>query len=40
MPERAIELASYHARLGCVVAGMGLALLLGSVPTTFRRESV
>ena len=27
MPERTIELASYHAMLGCVVAGMGIALL-------------
>jgi DNA-binding transcriptional LysR family regulator len=35
MPERTIELASYHAMLGCVVAGMGIALIPRSVLTTF-----
>ena len=35
MPERTIELGSYHAMLGCVVAGMGVALLPKSVLTTF-----
>jgi DNA-binding transcriptional LysR family regulator len=35
MPERAIELNSYHSMLGCVVAGMGIALLPKSVLTTF-----
>jgi DNA-binding transcriptional LysR family regulator len=35
MPERMIELGSYHAMLGCVVAGMGIALLPRSVLTTF-----
>ena len=35
MPERTIELASYHAMLGCVVAGMGAALLPKSVLGTF-----
>ena len=35
MPERIIELGSYHAMLGCVVAGMGVALLPRSVLTTF-----
>ena len=35
MPERMIELASYHAMLGCVVAGMGVALIPKSVLTTF-----
>jgi DNA-binding transcriptional LysR family regulator len=35
MPERTIELGSYHAMLGCVVAGMGAALLPRSVLTTF-----
>jgi DNA-binding transcriptional LysR family regulator len=43
MPERTIELASYHAMLGCVVAGMGIALIPKSVLTTFperRRLSV
>lgn len=35
MPERTIELASYHAMLGCVVAGMGIALIPNSVLTTF-----
>jgi len=35
MPERVIELGSYHAMLGCVAAGMGVALLPRSVLTTF-----
>lgn len=35
MPERTIELGSYHAMLGCVAAGMGIALLPKSVLTTF-----
>ncbi len=35
VPERTIELGSYHAMLGCVVAGMGVALLPRSVLTTF-----
>src|SRR5215470_6338516 len=35
MPERIIELGSYHAMLGCVAAGMGVALLPRSVLTTF-----
>jgi len=35
MPERTIELGSYHSMLGCVVAGMGVALLPRSVLTTF-----
>jgi DNA-binding transcriptional LysR family regulator len=35
MPERTIELGSYHAMLGCVVAGMGIALLPRSVLSTF-----
>jgi DNA-binding transcriptional LysR family regulator len=35
MPEKIIELGSYHAMLGCVVAGMGVALLPKSVLTTF-----
>jgi DNA-binding transcriptional LysR family regulator len=35
MPERTIELGSYHAMLGCVVAGMGIALLPESVLSTF-----
>ncbi len=35
MPERTIELGSYHAMLGCVLAGMGIALLPESVLTTF-----
>jgi DNA-binding transcriptional LysR family regulator len=30
-PERTIELGSYHAMLGCVIAGMGAALLPRSV---------
>jgi DNA-binding transcriptional LysR family regulator len=35
MPARIIELSSYHAMLGCVAAGMGVALLPKSVLTTF-----
>ena len=35
MPERTVELGSYHAMLGCVVAGMGIALLPKSVLSTF-----
>jgi DNA-binding transcriptional LysR family regulator len=35
VPERVIELGSYHAMLACVVAGMGIALLPRSVLTTF-----
>jgi DNA-binding transcriptional LysR family regulator len=35
MPERIVELGSYHAMLGCVAAGMGIALLPKSVLTTF-----
>jgi DNA-binding transcriptional LysR family regulator len=35
MPERTVELGSYHAMLGCVAAGMGIALLPRSVLSTF-----
>ena len=35
MPERTVELGSYHAMLGCVLAGMGIALLPESVLATF-----
>lgn len=35
IPERTIELGSYHAMLGCVVAGMGIAMLPKSVLSTF-----
>ena len=35
MPERTIEIASYHAMLGCVVAGMGISLIPKSVLATF-----
>lgn len=35
MPERIVELGSYHAMLGCVAAGMGIALLPRSVLTAF-----
>jgi DNA-binding transcriptional LysR family regulator len=35
MPERTIELGSYHAMLACVVAGMGVALMPKSVLDTF-----
>ena len=35
MPARTIEMSSYHAILGCVVAGMGIALMPRNVLTTF-----
>jgi hypothetical protein len=35
LPERVIEIGSYHAMLGCVLAGMGAALLPRSVLETF-----
>ncbi len=35
MPERMTELGSYHAMLGCVLVGMGVALLPRSVLGTF-----
>jgi DNA-binding transcriptional LysR family regulator len=35
IPERTIELGSYHAMLGCVTAGMGAELLPRSVLRTF-----
>jgi DNA-binding transcriptional LysR family regulator len=39
MPERVIELGSYHAMLGCVLAGMGIALLPECVlPTVYERK--
>lgn len=35
MPERTVELGSYHAMMGCVAAGMGAALLPKSVLCSF-----
>ena len=35
LPERIIELTSYHAMLGCILAGMGISLLPRSVLATF-----
>lgn len=35
LPERTIELGSYHAMMGCVTAGMGAALLPRSVLDSF-----
>jgi DNA-binding transcriptional LysR family regulator len=35
LPERIIEMSSYHAMLGCIVAGMGISLLPRSVLATF-----
>jgi DNA-binding transcriptional LysR family regulator len=35
MPERTIELTSYHAMLGCIVVGMGISVLPRSVLSTF-----
>jgi DNA-binding transcriptional LysR family regulator len=34
MPERIIEMSSYHAMLGCAIAGMGIALLPRMVLST------
>lgn len=34
-PERIIELGSYHAILGCCIAGMGVALLPAAVLDTY-----
>jgi DNA-binding transcriptional LysR family regulator len=39
LPDRVVELASYHAILGCVVAGMGVALLPRSVLDTFPQQA-
>ena len=35
MPDRIVEISSYHAMLGCVVAGMGISLLPRMVLGTF-----
>ena len=35
MPERIIEMTSWHAILGCTAAGMGVAILPKMVLTTF-----
>jgi DNA-binding transcriptional LysR family regulator len=35
MPERIVEITSYHAMLGCIAAGMGVALLPRMVLSTF-----
>jgi DNA-binding transcriptional LysR family regulator len=35
MPDRIIEITSYHAMLGCVVAGMGISLVARMVLSTF-----
>lgn len=35
MPDRVIEMGSYHAMLGCVVAGMGISLLPRAVLEAF-----
>src|SRR2546429_1537294 len=35
MPGRIVEITSYHAMLGCAVAGMGIALMPRNVLTTF-----
>ena len=37
MPERIIEITSYRAMLGCVVAGMEISLLPRMVLSTFLR---
>ncbi|USG60568.1 LysR substrate-binding domain-containing protein [Sneathiella marina] len=35
LPERVIEMGSYHAMLGCALAGMGAALMPKSILSTF-----
>jgi DNA-binding transcriptional LysR family regulator len=35
MPERTIEMSSYHAMLGCIAAGMGISLMPRAVLSTF-----
>ena len=35
MPERIVEITSYHAMLGCAVAGMGISLMPRNVLSTF-----
>jgi DNA-binding transcriptional LysR family regulator len=35
MPDRIVEIGSYHAMLGCAVAGMGISLLPRNVLATF-----
>jgi len=39
-PARTIELGSYHAMLSCVIAGMGAALLPGSILDTFSQAEL
>lgn len=39
VPERIIEMSSYHAMLGCAVAGMGVALMPKSVLDTYSERS-
>lgn len=38
-PDRVVEMASYHAILGCAVAGMGVALLPKSVLDTYAERA-
>ena len=38
-PERVIEMSSYHAMLGCAVAGMGVALMPKSVLDTYSERA-
>ena len=43
LPERVVEMSSYHAMLGCAAAGMGMSLMPQSVVDLFpekRRLSV
>ena len=35
VPDRVVELGSYHAILGCAIAGMGVALMPRSVLNTY-----
>lgn len=39
VPERIVEVASYHAILGCTAAGMGVALMPKSVLDAYAQRS-
>lgn len=39
VPDRIVELGSYHAILGCVIAGMGVALMPRSVLNTYTERT-
>jgi len=39
IPDRVVEMSSYHAMLGCVAAGMGIALVPASLIETYPGQS-